>query len=605
VHDLLASHTLTCQDGQFVANKASAQPEVEMIDEFEVEASAEPRLQSTKDFSPDMEIMLAGLTRLAAAVQRRTSGSKPRCNKQKSTSVPKKAKAQAASGSVPSRPVFSQGMHVLLDWAPGNVWPAIVEKVESNGMLTVFFPTDSSFIELDLRRQKRMKIRPASMPTAATTSKSRPPGQKRKRAVASSRNHPRGRISDEDTANLDGLVEGSSAPAATREYKCGKCHLLKKTACLCKQQAAVERKAAVEAAAAAEGADLGKSGAPARFVPEQPYIAFARQQAEEAKKLAQLRKEAEEELARMKMLEEQCKRKKEKTKKAQQKREEQARKHMQARKQAIAANQQSPPLPGQKRKRAIMKIARIVQQCGHAREWHSRMQQQAHPQAQQQPKPRPASGFYGVYAQNAHGKRWQARIRYDGKTHNLGTFDTKQDAALAYDREARQCGGDKLLNYEHAQQLVQVQQQAGVRSGTPDHDGLDLVERVCTNSSTSTSNNGGGSSSNSGSSSQSSSTSSNSRSSSQSSSKSSNSRSISQSSGGGGGSNNPNPGYTLGAWRNKPNIDHLGNPSAGVSEIVGTMCTLDEACRHQVHRSIAQYKACYLTYVCPLPCLSI
>jgi hypothetical protein len=64
------------------------------------------------------------------------------------------------------------------------------------------------------------------------------------------------------------------------------------------------------------------------------------------------------------------------------------------------------------------------------------------------------------------------------------------------------------------------------------------------------------------------------------------------------------PGYTLGAWRTKPNTDHLGNPSAGLSEIVGTMCTLDEACRHQVHRSIAQYKACYLTYVCPLPCLS-
>jgi hypothetical protein len=72
-------------------------------------------------------------------------------------------------------------------------------------------------------------------------------------------------------------------------------------------------------------------------------------------------------------------------------------------------------------------------------------------------------------------------------------------------------------------------------------------------------------------------------------------------------------GYTLGAWRNKPNTDRLGNPSAGVSEITGTMCTLDEACRHQVHRSIAQYKACYLiishTFVrflaYPLPCLSI
>jgi hypothetical protein len=39
-------------------------------------------------------------------------------------------------------------------------------------------------------------------------------------------------------------------------------------------------------------------------------------------------------------------------------------------------------------------------------------------------------------------------IRYDNKQHRLGTFDTKQEAALAYDREARQCGKGKPLNYE-------------------------------------------------------------------------------------------------------------------------------------------------------------
>jgi hypothetical protein len=65
--------------------------------------------------------------------------------------------------------------------------------------------------------------------------------------------------------------------------------------------------------------------------------------------------------------------------------------------------------------------------------------------APKQPKPRLSSGFYGVYAV---GKRWLAKIRYDSKQHNLGTFDTKQGAALAYDREARQCGKDKPLNYE-------------------------------------------------------------------------------------------------------------------------------------------------------------
>jgi hypothetical protein len=62
-----------------------------------------------------------------------------------------------------------------------------------------------------------------------------------------------------------------------------------------------------------------------------------------------------------------------------------------------------------------------------------------------QPKPRPPSGFYGV---TANKKRWEAQIYYDSKKHHLGTFDTKQEAALAYDREARQYGKGKQLNYE-------------------------------------------------------------------------------------------------------------------------------------------------------------
>jgi hypothetical protein len=68
----------------------------------------------------------------------------------------------------------------------------------------------------------------------------------------------------------------------------------------------------------------------------------------------------------------------------------------------------------------------------------------AQAQADLPPPPRPAPGFYGV---SANGKRWGAKINYDSKAHYLGSFDTKQEAALAYDREARQCGEDKALNY--------------------------------------------------------------------------------------------------------------------------------------------------------------
>jgi hypothetical protein len=67
---------------------------------------------------------------------------------------------------------------------------------------------------------------------------------------------------------------------------------------------------------------------------------------------------------------------------------------------------------------------------------------------------RPPSGYYGV---TRNRNRWHAQITTDGKQHNLGTFATKEEAALVYDRSVRQCTEHKPLNFDT---LVQAEHAA-------------------------------------------------------------------------------------------------------------------------------------------------
>jgi hypothetical protein len=61
---------------------------------------------------------------------------------------------------------------------------------------------------------------------------------------------------------------------------------------------------------------------------------------------------------------------------------------------------------------------------------------------------------------DGQGPLWR-RTYYDGKEHYLGTFGTKQEAALAYDKEVRKCGGEKrALNYDTIEEAEEAAAQA-------------------------------------------------------------------------------------------------------------------------------------------------
>ena len=75
---------------------------------------------------------------------------------------------------------------------------------------------------------------------------------------------------------------------------------------------------------------------------------------------------------------------------------------------------------------------------------------------------RPASGYNGVMPNK---KRWMVKINYNGKRHYLGTYDTKQEAALVYDETAMRCGEEKVLNFDSMEDAIEAVARAQAEYG--------------------------------------------------------------------------------------------------------------------------------------------
>jgi hypothetical protein len=67
----------------------------------------------------------------------------------------------------------------------------------------------------------------------------------------------------------------------------------------------------------------------------------------------------------------------------------------------------------------------------------------------------------------ANRRRWLSTITYGGKKHHLGSFGTKQEAALAYDKEVRQLGEEKkALNYDTIEEAEEKVEEAVTEAAT-------------------------------------------------------------------------------------------------------------------------------------------
>lgn len=87
---------------------------------------------------------------------------------------------------------------------------------------------------------------------------------------------------------------------------------------------------------------------------------------------------------------------------------------------------------------------------------------QQNPPKAAEPKPRPRSGYYGVYPNRS---KWYGQIQYSGKKHSLGTFHTKEEAAAAFDIAARKykdAGAATTYNYASIEEAEAAAEMAKV-----------------------------------------------------------------------------------------------------------------------------------------------